>query len=72
MDNTDKVLDFAFCSDLDFWDKYLKDLSLEEQTAFMEQFKDFMEEEAASGDLENVDFDAIYQKIMREIGSMDA
>ena len=38
----EKILDFAFSSDIEFYEKHLADLSLEEQAAFMEEFPDFL------------------------------
>lgn len=38
----ENILDFAFSSDIEFYEKHLADLTLEEQAAFMEEFPDFL------------------------------
>ena len=38
----ENILDFAFSNDIEFYEKHLADLSLEEQAAFMEEFPDFL------------------------------
>lgn len=43
----EKILDFAFSSDIEFYEKHLADLPLEEQAAFMEEFPDFLSSKKA-------------------------
>ena len=37
-----RLLDFCCMTDLEFYEKHLADLTLEEQAAFMEEFPDFL------------------------------
>lgn len=37
-----RLLDFCGMTDLEFYEKHLADLTLEEQAAFMEEFPDFL------------------------------
>ena len=37
-----RILDFCCMTDLEFYEKHLADLTLEEQAAFMEEFPDFL------------------------------
>ena len=37
-----RILDFCGMTDLEFYEKHLADLTLEEQAAFMEEFPDFL------------------------------
>lgn len=39
-----RVLEFCFSSDLEFYEKHLADLTLEEQAAFMNEFPGFLSE----------------------------
>lgn len=41
-----RVLEFCFGSDIEFYEKYLADLTLEDQAAFMNEFPEFLPEEA--------------------------
>ena len=47
----ENILDFAFSSDIEFYEKHLADLSLEEQAAFMEEFPDFLNNRKEESDL---------------------
>lgn len=46
---TKRVLEFCFGSDLEFYEQYLADLTLEDQAAFMKKFPEFLTEEADAG-----------------------
>lgn len=37
-----RLLDFCGMTDLEFYERYLADLTLEEQAAFMDEFPDFL------------------------------
>lgn len=39
-----RLLEFCFSSDLEFYEKHLADLTIEEQAAFMNEFPGFLEE----------------------------
>lgn len=60
------LLEFCFCSDLEFYEKHLADLPLEEQAAFMNEFPDFLQTDNVNG--KNVLLgDQVYQAIQKEI-----
>lgn len=52
-------------SDLEFYEKYLAGLPLEEQAAFFEEFPEFLKAEPLEYEAEN---DVIYQKVRQRIG----
>lgn len=54
------ILELAFSSDAEFYEKHIADAPLEEQAAFMKEFPDFLKEEQA----DDVDDDILYQKIL--------
>ena len=49
-DQAKRLLDFCGMTDLEFYERYLAQLTLEEQAAFMDEFPEFMECEKAPKD----------------------
>lgn len=60
------LLEFCFCSDFEFYEKYLADLPLEEQAVFMKEFPDFLQEDDVNSKNELLE-DQVYQTIQKEI-----
>jgi hypothetical protein len=62
METENRILNFLFCSDLEYYEKYLSNLPLEQQAAFLNEFPDFLETEMIQGTL---DEDEVYRSITK-------
>lgn len=59
-----RLLDFFNMTDFEFYERYLADLPLEEQAAFMEEFPEFLDDDKDVFDT-NTD---MFKWIMEEVG----
>ena len=64
-----KLFDLIWGSDIDFYEEYLADASLEEQAEFMKKFPEFLEEKDISKDSldDKKMFEELLEKIREEI-----
>jgi hypothetical protein len=63
-----RVIELLTMSDMEFYEKHVVDLPLEEQALIMNEWDDFMDAKPLNG---NVKEDELYQKIMAEIEKME-
>ena len=61
-----RLLDFFGMTDLEFYERYLADLTLEEQAAFMDEFPEFLSVEEAGEDMGLKD-DELFQRVLETI-----
>ena len=65
-DQAKRLLDFCGMTDLEFYEKYLAQLTLEEQAAFMDEFPEFLNGEPVKDDTGLKD-DELFQRILETI-----
>ena len=61
-----RLLDFCGMTDLEFYERYLADLTLEEQAAFMDEFPEFLSGEEVGEDMGLKD-DELFQRVLETI-----
>lgn len=61
-----RLLNFCGMSDLEFYERYLADLTLEEQAAFMDEFPEFLSGEEVGEDMGFKD-DELFQRVLETI-----
>ena len=61
-----RLLNLCGMSDLEFYERYLADLTLEEQAAFMDEFPEFLSGEEVGKDMGFKD-DELFQRVLETI-----